>query len=249
MEKLRVVPKERNFYAANPPHEEHMATLQATLRKYINLPTVPREEAMVINWSNYAQYKIIGGGTRLKPLQYKSLIKVLNRLSLIDPQLMPDEVVETIRPFMRDTQSVNSVQKVKSLDKFGRAINVGRRKNSSATVQVVRATDSIMGQIIVNGKTLDEFFPKLSDRQTIVYPLKVVNSITNFNIFATVQGGGSTGQAGAVAEGITKTLIMFNPLFKRRLRKAGCATHDSRVVERKKPGRKKARKMPTWVKR
>lgn len=249
LDRLRVVPTGPSFYMANPPHEEVMRNLNSLLRTYINLPTVVREEAEHITWITFQKYASTHGGTRLKPVQYKSLVRVLNRLASIDPQLIPSEVWTAITPFVRDRSSSNSSVGHKSLDEFGRAVAVGRRKTSSARVFVTKNTDAAKGQILVNGKPINEFFPKIADRENILYPLKVADLVGNFNVFATVQGGGSTGQAGAVALGIARGIVVHNPLLKARLHRAGCMTRDARKVERKKPGKPKARKSYTWVKR
>lgn len=247
--RLRVIPKDKAFYMANPPHEENMRKLNDLLRTHINLPTVTREESTPVSWSTFGEYSAVGGGTRLKPIQYKSLIKVLNRLSLIDSQLMPSQVWEAIAPFIKDRASKSSSILTKTLDEFGRAVAVGRRKASSARIYMTNNTEEIKGQILVNGKPINEYFPRLAQRAEMLYPLTVVEAVGDYNIFATVSGGGTTGQSGAVALAIARALVIHNPLLKPRLHKAGCLTRDSRTVERKKPGKPKARKSYTWVKR
>lgn len=248
-DRLRVVPRDSSFYMANPPHEERMRTLNFFLRKYINLPTITREESTPISWMTFEEYSAVGGGSRLKPIQYKSLVKILNRLSLIDPQLMPNEVWEAITPLVRNRASKTSSMLHNSLDKHGRAVAIGRRKTSSARVYVSKNTDSAQGQILVNGKSINEYFPRLVDRDALLYPLKAVDLVGQFNIFATVQGGGPTGQSNSIALGIARGIVIHNPLLKPRLHRAGCLTRDARKVERKKPGKPKARKSYTWVKR
>lgn len=249
LERLRVIPKNQSFYMSNPPYEEHMRKLNELLKKHINIPTVLREETGGVSWTSFTEYSAIAGGTRLKPIQYKNLLKVLNRLSLIDPQLMPSEVFEAITPFVKDRSAHASSSLIPTLDEFGRAVTVGRRKSSSAKIFMTNNTDEVKGQILVNGKPLNEYFPRLTHRSELLYPLRVVETVGDYNIFATVRGGGNTGQAGALALGIARALVVHNPLLKSRLHQAGCLTRDSRKVERKKPGKPKARKSYTWVKR
>lgn len=249
MERLRVVPKETAFYMANPPHEERLRELNDILRKYINLPTIDREEASPVSWISFEEYAAIGGGSRLKPIQYKTLLKVLNRLSLIDPQLMPSEVWEGISPFFRDKGVKTSLSVQKQLDQYGRAVCIGRRKTSSAKVYVTRNTEAAQGQILVNGRSLTSYFPRMVDRNAMLYPLVVAGLEGQFNIFATVTGGGTTGQSNAIALAIARGIVIHNPLLKSRLHRAGCLTRDARKVERKKPGKPKARKSNAWVKR
>lgn len=249
LDRLRVVPKDTTFYMSNPPHEESMRHLNNLLRKHINLPTVSREETTPVSWMTLQEYSAIGGGSRLKPIQYKSLVKVLTRLSLIDPQLMPNEIWEGLRPFVRDRGSKSLSITQKELDEYGRASAIGRRKTSSVCIYVTKNTESAQGQVLVNGKSITEYFPRLVDRDAMLYPLKAVDLTGQFNIFATVQGGGLTGQSNAIALGIARGIVMHNPLLKSRLHRAGCLTRDARKVERKKPGKPKARKSYTWVKR
>lgn len=102
---------------------------------------------------------------------------------------------------------------------------------------------------MINGKSIVQAFPRLHDRESAIWPLKVSQRIDKYNVFALVAGGGVTGQAEAVTLGLARALLVHEPALKPVLRRAGCVTRDPRAVERKKPGRLKARKKPTWVKR
>lgn len=222
-----------------------MDRLDVLLRKYIKLPTVQVSLAEKPAWLSFSEYALIGGGTRLKPIQYQQLITALNRLNSIDPELINDEITNELSQYYKKTKLQSSRTSVKTLDEFGRSTAVGRRKTSSAKVYLVRGS----GDILVNGRQLNDYFVKMKDRESIMYPLQVLDSVGKYNIFATASGGGITGQAEAIMHAVAKALVVFNPLLKSRLHKAGVMTRDYRHVERKKPGKKKARKMPTWVKR
>lgn len=246
-DRLRVVPKDHAFFMANPPHEMIMRRLAGLVNKYINLPTVDQSAG---SWLSQQDYSVMAGGTRLRPSDYKDFVRLASRLDKIDPQLKPDEVTSLLEAFKRvDVMARDGEKQHKQLDENGRAVTVGRRKSSSAKVSVVQSQPTIRGQFLVNGKPLDVYFPRLHDRASVIYPLKVVEAFGNYNVFATVQGGGTTGQADAIAHGLAKSLIIHNPLLAPRLRKAGCTVRDVRVKERKKPGKPKARKSNTWVKR
>ncbi|AET40091.1 mitochondrial 37S ribosomal protein uS9m Ecym_5332 [Eremothecium cymbalariae DBVPG len=197
------------------------------------------------NWISFNEYALIGGGTRLKPSQYKHLISTLNRLSSIDPQLLNEDVLSTVSQYYKKTKLKPSIESVRQLDEHGRACAVGRRKTSTAKVWVVRGS----GDVLVNSRPLNDYFVKIKDRRAIMYPLRVIDAVGKYNVFATAEGGGVTGQADAIMHALAKALVLFNPLLKTRLHRAGVLTRDYRHVERKKPGKKKARKMPTWVKR
>jgi small subunit ribosomal protein S9 len=250
LDRLRVVPKDKAFFMANPPHEEIIRELNDLAQKFVNLPTIPRDQVdNRTTWVTQEEYKSMLGGVHFKPKYYKTLLRQLNRLSTIDPQLMPAEVRDALSPFTKRKSDTWVQKSYPTLDAVGRAIAVGRRKSSSARVQTVKSSETISGQVLVNGKPLNEYFPRLADRKKILYPLSVVNSENKYNIFATVVGGGLSGQSGAIAHGIAKTLVIHNPLLLTRLSRAGAIQRDPRKKERKKPGKPKARKSYTWVKR
>ena len=121
----------------------------------------------------------------------------------------------------------------------------GRRKSSVARVVMMPGN----GKITVNSREFADYFPRETDRISIVLPLKLVNLEGKFDITASVNGGGSTGQAGAFKLGLSRAIVAHDPNAKPTLKKASCMTRDSREKERKKPGQKGARKKFQWVKR
>jgi small subunit ribosomal protein S9 len=123
---------------------------------------------------------------------------------------------------------------------------IGRRKESTARVRIASGT----GAFIVNQKTLEEYFGRKGDVETIIAPLQAVGEARNtLDITATVNGGGTTGQTDAVMMGVARALLIMKPDARPILRKGGFLTRDARVKERKKPGLKRARKAPTYTKR
>ena len=121
----------------------------------------------------------------------------------------------------------------------------GRRKRSTARV-FLRAGS---GRILVNDRPLDEFFGRETARMVVRQPLENVDMLGRFDVYATVSGGGGTGQAGAMRHGITRALIQYDEGLKEQLRRAGYVTRDARQVERKKVGLRKARRAPQFSKR
>ncbi len=105
------------------------------------------------------------------------------------------------------------------------------------------------GQINVNKKPLDEYFGRESSRMIVRQPLELTDTNDRLNVKVTVRGGGGSGQAGAIRHGIARALVEYNEELKGPLRAAGFLTRDSRVVERKKVGLRKARKRPQYSKR
>tara|TARA_B100000945_G_C19985176_1_gene413971 strand:- start:126 stop:566 length:441 start_codon:yes stop_codon:yes gene_type:complete len=121
----------------------------------------------------------------------------------------------------------------------------GRRKKSIAKIWVKKGS----GKIYVNGKLLDEYFTNNTHKMLITRPFEVINQSTSYDVKCSVSGGGHTGQAGAMVHGISKALIQFDPELKTTLKTEKLNTRDSRSVERKKPGRKKARRSFQFSKR
>ncbi|WP_323816397.1 30S ribosomal protein S9 [Cellvibrio sp. NN19] len=121
----------------------------------------------------------------------------------------------------------------------------GRRKTSTARVFITAGT----GAITVNDRPLDEYFGRPVARMVVRQPLELVGLVEKFDVNVTVSGGGSFGQAGAIRHGLTRALMEYDESLRSELRKAGYVTRDSREVERKKVGLRKARKKPQFSKR
>ena len=121
----------------------------------------------------------------------------------------------------------------------------GRRKKSIAKVWVKKGT----GKIYVNGKMFDEYFVSENHKMQITRPFEIINQSTAYDVRCSVSGGGHTGQAGAMVHGISKALLMFDENFKTTLKSENLTTRDPRAVERKKPGRRKARRSFQFSKR
>src|SRR5687768_12529102 len=121
----------------------------------------------------------------------------------------------------------------------------GRRKSSTARVFLRSGS----GKIVVNGRPVDEFFGRETSRMIVRQPLVVSQMTDKFDVMVTVEGGGITGQAGAIRLGIARALVEYNDTLKSDLRKAGLMTRDAREVERKKVGLHKARRATQFSKR
>jgi small subunit ribosomal protein S9 len=134
---------------------------------------------------------------------------------------------------------------VKKVDKYGRAYATGKRKDAVARVWIKPGA----GKIFVNTRDLDAYFARPVLRMMIQQPLVAAARSGQYDVICTVNGGGLSGQAGAVRHGISKALTYFEPDLRGLLKKGGFLTRDSRVVERKKYGRAKARKSFQFSKR
>jgi len=121
----------------------------------------------------------------------------------------------------------------------------GRRKSSTARVFLRPGT----GNIVINKRSIEEFFSRETARMVVRQPLELVELLEKFDLYITVTGGGTTGQAGAIRHGITRALMEYDESLRSSLRQAGFVTRDARRVERKKVGLHKARKRPQYSKR
>lgn len=124
-------------------------------------------------------------------------------------------------------------------------VATGRRKTSVARVFLKPGK----GSLRINNRTLQDYFGRETARMIVLQPFQVTQTAGNFDIEVNVDGGGNSGQAGAIRHGITRALMKFNPDLRPSLKKAGFVTRDPRAVERKKYGRHKARKRPQYSKR
>ncbi len=159
------------------------------------------------------------------------------------------ENTEEIKSFEDLGQSENSENDMilpeKEVDDLGRSYATGKRKDAVARVWLKQGP----GNIIINGKSSDDYFARPVLRMLINQPLVASDRKEQFDVICSVTGGGLSGQAGAVRHGISKALVLYEPELKKVLKSGGFLTRDSRVVERKKYGRRKARRSFQFSKR
>lgn len=259
---IRIIPASPSYFTATPRMTDDMLHLSQLLRRYQTLPVLPPGEAPRVAWKTRQQYKI----EVLEPVRakdYNMILTLLKRLNYIHPSLIPAEVTQTLEKYKRLVQPHLNQPKPIEIDQYGRARAVGKRKTSTAAVFLVEGD----GQCLINNKSLTNYFGRLHDRESALWALKATERLDKYNVWALVRGGGLTGQAEAITLGVGKALLAHEPDLKPALRKgesrrvcnvtkvmltmflAGVLTRDPRRVERKKPGKLKARKMPAWVKR
>ena len=144
---------------------------------------------------------------------------------------------------LNDNEKSEAIEK--KVDNFGRAYSTGKRKSSIARVWVKLGK----GNVQINGKKEEEYFSSKSHRLVLNQPLLQANRKTELDVVCTVVGGGLSGQAGAIRHGISRALVNFDPSLRKTLKSKGFLTRDSRVVERKKYGKAKARRSYQFSKR
>ena len=145
---------------------------------------------------------------------------------------------------MENTQQKQSKEKIK-LDFKDSEYATGKRKTSIAKIWLKKGS----GKIYVNGKNYEDYFKRANHKMQLLRPFEIINQPTNYDVRCKVKGGGLTGQVGAMVHGISKALLMFDSEYKSTLKKEKLTTRDSRSVERKKYGHRKARRSFQFSKR
>jgi small subunit ribosomal protein S9 len=148
-------------------------------------------------------------------------------------------------PGAPEAQAIVAEKREPQIDAQGRSYATGKRKNAVARVWIKPGT----GRIQINGRDGEKYFARPVLRMLINQPFQAVNRASQYDVFCTVTGGGLSGQAGAVRHGISKALSYFEPDLRKPLKTGGFLTRDARVVERKKYGRRKARRSFQFSKR
>lgn len=168
-------------------------------------------------------------------------------------KLTPKPVVKEGGVLVTEKTSVESANGTGSAkEKYFQAI--GRRKESVARIRLYtkKSTDTVEGEkalVTVNGKNYVDYFSDVNLRNVVESPLRKLKSLNRFKATVLVNGGGLSGQADAIKHGIARALVKFDLNFRKKLKKSGFLTRDSRIKERRKYGLKKARKSPQWQKR
>ncbi|XP_064404610.1 small ribosomal subunit protein uS9m-like isoform X2 [Halichondria panicea] len=178
----------------------------------------------------------------LSDKQYTDLI---GRLSALASHSKSSTISSFLDTYRQPIFSYRSISHAPTPSADGSVLAVGKRKTATAVVTLRPGA----GVISVNKKTFADYFPRAEDRHQVLYPMQVTELLGKYDITATVRGGGATGQSGAMRLGISKALLGFPGSHSDVLESKGLLVRDPRMVERKKPGQKKARKKFAWVKR
>jgi small subunit ribosomal protein S9 len=214
MDRLRIVPASPSYFTGKPDFTDDLLKLGSLLRKYQTLPVLPTGHAPRVAWKTLAQYKV-NSNEPVKAARYTKILQVLQRLNYIHPNLMPEEVAAMLRRYMRDVQPFHNQPKPGVVDEYGRARGVGRRKSSNAVAFLVEGE----GECLINGKPLTQAFGRLHDRESALWALKVTERMDKYNVWCVARGGGTTGQADAIALAVSKALMVHEPLLKPALRR------------------------------
>ena len=225
----RPLPVSPSYFSRSPRFHDGLIRLEDAFRRYGHLPTLPAERVQKVAWKTVEDYRK-ALGEKVKASTYTRCLAMVKKLHKVHPVLLPaharqilDEYKTTHNPFL-------NVAKPIPIDEFGRACGVGRRKSSTARAWVVEGT----GEVRVNGKRLNEAFGRVHDRESAVWALKATDRIDKYNVWAIVEGGGTTGQAEALTLAVAKGLMAHEPALKPALRRGrhmflNVSTEDSQA--------------------
>ena len=208
----RIVPASPSYFTGVATFTDDFLLVEAAYRKYHLLPVVtpgPR-----IAWKSLVEYRTTVGES-VRQAKYTELIRAIKRLSRIQPALMPEEVIHLVDKFKKDAQPHLGLDKPRVIDELGRARAVGRRKASTAVAWLVDGE----GEVLINGKTLSEYFGRIRHRESAIFGLKATGRVDKYNVWVLAKGGGQTGQAEAMTLAVSKALLVHEPLLKPTLRR------------------------------
>lgn len=210
----RIIPASPSYFSGSPRFIDNVLMLESLQAKYASLPIVGAGEAPRMAWFKLAQFRdFVGEPVPMK--KYKSLLKILQRLNRIQPEMVPQEVRSHLGKFLRPGNPYAQQNVPRTVDENGRARAKGKRKESTAVVQLVEGE----GEIMVNGKSLVEMFQRVHDRESALWALRSTQRMDKYNAWITVRGGGVTGQAEAITLAIARALLVHEPALKPALRK------------------------------
>lgn len=210
----RIVPASPSYFSGNPRFVDHVLNLESLQARYAALPILPAGEAPRMAWFKLKQFReYVGEQVPVK--KYKSLVKILQRLNRIQPDMVPGEVRSVLDSFLRPGNPYAQTREPPELDENGRARAKGKRKESKAVVHLVEGE----GEVLVNGKSIVEAFPRVHDRESALWALRSTQRMDKYNAWVTVRGGGVTGQTEAVTLAIARALMVHEPGLKPVLRR------------------------------
>ncbi|MCJ1476907.1 37S ribosomal protein S9, mitochondrial [Lambiella insularis] len=210
----RIVPASPSYFTGKPQYTDDLLSLQELLRKYQTLPTVPPAQAPRVAWQTLPQYRIMVE-EEVAASKFHKIVEVLQRLNRIHPALMPEEVVTSMQHYRRNVDPFAVRRRPQIVDADGRSFGNGRRKSSTANVYLVEGE----GEVLINGKSITQVFPRIHDRESALWALKSTGRIDKYNVWAMVHGGGSTGQAESITLAVAKALMVHEPALKPALRR------------------------------
>lgn len=259
------LPMRPSFYTGHPEYEELYYFLEDISKAVSTSPPAGltvSSPASLPQWKSREELKSVIGFL-LSPTQYQAIRAKLEALHAKHPQHATlNEFLSGFTVNLRQTKKDTTDPLAPAQPLSASTTNplslapamVGKRKSALAQVWLFPSPPpepqkAIEPRILVNGKSLPDYFVRVKDVMMALQPLILTTRLPNYRVWCTVRGGGASGKAGAIAHGIAQSLARIEPALGPLLLEKGVLQRDTRMVERKKPGQKKARKKFTWVKR
>lgn len=218
----RAVPVSPSYFSRQPRFNDSYLLLAQLVERYRKLPLIPKDQVQPVAWKNLENFRQ-AVGEHVKATEFVRCMELVKVLNQIHPSLRPKEVDDALLVFKKAVQPYSNIEKTIPIDKFGRALGTGRRKQSVARAWVVEGT----GEMLVNGKTLADAFGRVHDRESATWALRATNRTDKYNVWALVEGGGTTGQAEALTLAIAKALMAHEPALKPALRRGTLRLYES----------------------
>jgi small subunit ribosomal protein S9 len=216
----RAVPVSPSYFSRQPRFNDSYLLLVQLAERYRKLPLIPKDQVQPVAWKNLENFRQ-AVGEHVKATEFVKCMTLVKALNQIHPEMRPKEVDDALLIFKKAVQPYLNIEKTVPIDKFGRALGSGRRKTSVARAWVVEGT----GEMLVNGKTLADAFGRVHDRESATWALRATGRTDKYNVWALVEGGGTTGQAEALTLAIGKALMAHEPALKPALRRGMHSTH------------------------
>lgn len=210
----RAVPVSPSYFSRQPRFNDSYLLLTKLAERYRKLPLIPKDQVQPVAWKNLENFRQ-AVGEHVKATEFVKCMELVKTLNQIHPAMRPKEVDDALQIFKKAVQPYSNVDKSAPIDKFGRALGTGRRKTSVARAWVVEGT----GEMLVNGKTLADAFGRVHDRESATWALRATGRTDKYNVWALVEGGGTTGQAEALTLAIGNALMAHEPALKPALRR------------------------------
>jgi small subunit ribosomal protein S9 len=210
----RAVPVSPSYFSRQPLFNDSYLLLAKLADRYRKLPLIPKDQVQPVAWKNLVNFRQ-AVGEHVKATEFVKCMELVKTLNQIHPALRPKEVDEALVIFKKAVQPYANLEKVVPIDKFGRALGTGRRKTSVARAWLVEGT----GEMLVNGKSLADAFGRVHDRESATWALRSTGRTDKYNVWALVEGGGTTGQAEALTLAVAKALLAHEPALKPALRR------------------------------
>lgn len=221
----RHVPALGSYFSREPRFNNLHLRLFNLLAKYHDLPMVGSRDVPLRPWFKLDSVRQ-EMGEPIKASHFSRVMKVARRLNRIEPSIRPREVDVALQRLSRPIESTMSFRKPTTVDKHGRAVGVGSRKESTARAFVVEGT----GEVLINGKTLSDAFGRVHDRESAIWALTATQRLDKYNVWVIARGGGTTGQAEAITMAIANGLIAHEPALKTALRAGKSLLFSTRYI-------------------